>query len=63
MSDHWLFFLDADGWLVCPESAPFPDEAKAIEDAYRALRDMVPETSRLPHRMRDAPAGVAITSG
>jgi hypothetical protein len=61
MPDHWLFILDADGWLVCPESAPFADEAKVIEAAHRALRDIVPETSRrLP---QDAPAaGLPITS-
>jgi hypothetical protein len=38
MSNHWLFFLNADGWLVSPESCPYPNEEHAIEAAYRALR-------------------------
>jgi hypothetical protein len=54
MSDQWLFFLDADGWLVGPESAPFPDEANAIQSAYRALRDdddmMLPADTEEPAR-------------
>jgi hypothetical protein len=33
MADHWLFFLDADGWLVGPESAPFPGEARILNTA------------------------------
>jgi hypothetical protein len=39
MTDRELFFLDADGWLVGPESAPFPNEAHAVNAALDALRD------------------------
>jgi hypothetical protein len=34
----WLFFLDADGWLVGPESAPFPGEARVLNTALAALQ-------------------------
>jgi hypothetical protein len=37
MDDRWLFYLDADGWLVGPESAPFPDEARTLNAALAAL--------------------------
>jgi len=39
MDDRWLFYLDADGWLVGPESAPFPDEARTLNAALAALRN------------------------
>lgn len=39
MADHRLFFLDADGWLVGPDSAPFPGELRALSTALVALRD------------------------
>jgi hypothetical protein len=37
MRDHWLFFLDADGWLGGPESTPSPHEANTIKAARGAL--------------------------
>jgi hypothetical protein len=39
MANRWLFFLDADGWLVGPESAPFPGETRILNAALAALRD------------------------
>jgi hypothetical protein len=46
MDHHWLFFLDADGWLVGPESAPFPGEARVVKAAWAALRNETPEQGR-----------------
>ena len=38
MSNNWLFFLDAHGWLVSPKSTPYPKEKRAIKAAHRALQ-------------------------
>jgi hypothetical protein len=57
MSDNWLFFPDADGWLASPESAPYPNDRHVIEAARRALRRHATgklETQLLfPDRIRD----------
>jgi hypothetical protein len=38
MPHRWLFYLDADGWVVGPESAPSPGEARILNAALIALR-------------------------
>jgi hypothetical protein len=47
MVDHRLFFLDADGRLVGPESAPFPGETRILDAALVTLRKAEPEAAAL----------------
>jgi ActR/RegA family two-component response regulator len=46
MNNNGLFFLDADGRLVGPESAPFPGEARALNAALAVLRSNLARTSQ-----------------
>jgi len=39
MVHRCLFFLDRDGRLVGPESAPSSDEARTVDAALAALRE------------------------
>ncbi len=57
MTDRWLFFLDADGRLVSPESAPLSNEARALEAALAAFCDEPIMRSGLPGRDDDRPLG------
>jgi hypothetical protein len=64
MADRWLFFLDADGWLVGPESTPFPGEARVLNAALVALRKQAtgsePQaTSRLAVHTAEGPPALA----
>jgi hypothetical protein len=53
MAEHWLFFLDADGWLVGPESAPCRDEARTRDAALIALRNAAARSDLAALRFAD----------
>jgi hypothetical protein len=66
MANHSLFFRDAGGRLISPESAPFPDEARILRAACIALRAEVIQDSsgeaRLDERLKreQQPTGPAL---
>jgi hypothetical protein len=49
MAHHGLFFLDAGGRLISPESAPCPGEARMLRGACIALR-----AEAIQNNLRDA---------
>ena len=60
MADHWFFFLDAEGRVVGPESAPSSGDERILRAACTALRAEAIRSNlrpRLPepHSERETP--------